>query len=78
MKNTKCLSTFFLSIITLFVLTGSVNAQKTNSSTANKVKNLLTQMTLEEKVGQMTQVDFAVVGFPEGSHASNLIFQRRL
>ena len=29
---------------------------------ANKVSNLLAQMTLEEKIGQMTQIDFAVIG----------------
>ena len=32
---------------------------------AAKVERLLSQMTLEEKIGQMTQVDFLVIGVPE-------------
>jgi beta-glucosidase len=32
---------------------------------AARVESLLSQMTLEEKVGQMTQVDFSVIGIPE-------------
>ena len=32
----------------------------------NKVQALLSQMTLEEKVGQMTQIDVSVVTVPNG------------
>ncbi|MGZ4978848.1 MAG: glycoside hydrolase family 3 N-terminal domain-containing protein [Methylobacter sp.] len=42
----------------------SVSAEEANKVIENKVKHLLSQMTLEEKVGQMTQVDFTVIGNP--------------
>ena len=44
---------------------------KTNDATitAEKVSQLLSQMTLEEKIGQMTQVDFTLIGVPEDLHA---------
>jgi beta-glucosidase len=46
----------------------SVSAQETNKTIENKVKILLSQMTLEEKVGQMTQVDITVIGNIEKLH----------
>jgi len=56
------------------VLAGrSVNAQETNKAIENKVKHLLSQMTLEEKVGQMTQVDFTVIGLPKEQNAEGQI-----
>jgi len=39
----------------------------------NKVQKLLSQMTLEEKVGQMTQVDFTVIGVPKEQNADDQI-----
>lgn len=51
----------------------SVSAQETNKAIENKVKNLLLQMTLEEKVGQMTQVDFTVIGIPKEQNAEGQI-----
>ncbi|MGZ5052395.1 MAG: glycoside hydrolase family 3 N-terminal domain-containing protein [Methylobacter sp.] len=39
-----------------------MNAQETDKTIENKVKKLLSQMTLEEKVGQMTQIDYSVIG----------------
>ena len=61
-------------ILTLFVLSGcSVSNQETNRKIENKVKNLLSKMTLEEKVGQMTQVDFSVIGVSEEQNADNPI-----
>lgn len=51
----------------------SVSAQETNKAIDNKVKNLLSQMTLEEKVGQMTQVDFTVIGVPKEQNADGQI-----
>ncbi|WP_262964754.1 glycoside hydrolase family 3 N-terminal domain-containing protein [Methylobacter psychrophilus] len=44
----------------------------------NKVKKLLATMTLEEKVGQMTQVDFSVVAVPEGQNDGNFIDHAKL
>ena len=38
-----------------------MNDQEVNGNIENKVKNLLAAMTLEEKVGQMTQIDFSVI-----------------
>jgi beta-glucosidase len=38
-----------------------VSGQETNKAIDKKVKQLLSQMTLEEKVGQMTQIDFSVI-----------------
>jgi len=43
-----------------------------------KLKNLLSEMTLEEKIGQMTQVDFSVIAAPEQLHTDNPIDQARL
>jgi beta-glucosidase len=50
-----------------------VNSQETNKEIKSKVKRLLSEMTLEEKVGQMTQVDFAVIGVPKEQNADNQI-----
>ena len=50
-----------------------MNTQETNKEIKSKVKKLLSEMTLEEKVGQMTQVDFAVIGVPKEQNADNQI-----
>ncbi len=50
-----------------------MGAQTVNPNTASRVDQLLAQMTLEEKVGQMTQVDFSVIGAPEERNAIDLI-----
>ena len=64
---------------TLFIMTGcSVSHQETNSDVENKVKNLLASMTLEEKIGQMTQIDVAVIAAPEELNAANPIDQAKL
>lgn len=52
----------------------SVNAQEIE----HKVKNLLSKMTLEEKVGQMTQVDFSVIGDPKEQNAEDQINPAKL
>ena len=55
-------------IIALSVLSGcAMKTIKANEETAiaDKVSNLLAQMTLEEKVGQMTQIDFSMISVPE-------------
>lgn len=51
----------------------AVNAQDTNKIIVNKVNQLLSLMTLEEKVGQMTQVDFTVIGVPKEQNAEDQI-----
>ena len=66
-------------IFTLFLMLGcSVDTQETNKEIKSKVKKLLSEMTLEEKVGQMTQVDFAVIGALEKQNADNPIDQAKL
>ena len=59
----------------LSIMSGrTVNAQ----TIENKVKQLLSQMTLEEKVGQMTQVDFTVIGIPAAQNAEHQIDPAKL
>ena len=55
-----------------------MSAQETNEVIENKVRALLAQMTLEEKIGQMTQIDFSVVSVPNGQDAENPIDQAKL
>lgn len=43
---------------------------KTQMPIADQVQHLLAQMTLEEKVGQMTQIDLSVVSLPESEQVS--------
>jgi len=50
-----------------------VGAQESNKIIEHKVKQLLSLMTLEEKVGQMTQVDFTVIGVPKEQNAEDQI-----
>jgi beta-glucosidase len=66
-------------IFTLFAMAGcSVGDQEAKGEIENKVKNLLSSMTLEEKIGQMTQIDFAVISVPEQLNADNPIDQAKL
>jgi beta-glucosidase len=60
------------------ILGCSVNAQKTNKEIESKVKSLLSEMTIEEKIGQMTQVDFSVIATTEELNADNPIDQVKL
>ncbi|MFZ2313493.1 MAG: glycoside hydrolase family 3 N-terminal domain-containing protein, partial [Methylobacter sp.] len=55
-----------------------MSAQETNKAIDHKVKHLLSQMTVEEKVGQMTQVDITVIGALDGQHAENPIDPAKL
>ena len=55
-----------------------MSAQQTNEAIESKVRALLAQMTLEEKVGQMTQIDFSVVSVENGQDADNPIDQAKL
>ncbi|MDD5268810.1 MAG: glycoside hydrolase family 3 N-terminal domain-containing protein [Methylococcales bacterium] len=61
-----------------FMLACSVNAQETNKEIQANVTRLLSGMTLEEKVGQMTQIDFAVIAAPEGQKAADPIDRAKL
>ncbi len=66
-------------ILPLLIMLGcSMDFQETNNETESKVKNLLSEMTLEEKVGQMTQVDFSVIAVPEQLNTDNPIDQAKL
>ena len=55
-----------------------MNAQETNDILENMVQTLLAQMTPEEKVGQMTQIDFRVISVENGQDAENPIDQAKL
>jgi len=50
-----------------------MSANAANPDITAQVNQLLAQMTLEEKVGQMTQVDFTVIGVPPELKASDPI-----
>ncbi|MFA6072048.1 MAG: glycoside hydrolase family 3 N-terminal domain-containing protein [Janthinobacterium sp.] len=52
--------------------------QKTGGEIENKVLKLLSNMTLEEKVGQMTQIYFPAIEVPEEQNADNPIDQTKL
>jgi beta-glucosidase len=47
-------------------LESGVSAQETNENVETQVRALLAQMSLEEKVGQMTQIDFSVISVANG------------
>ncbi len=69
-KNAQLQTKNIILIIILSVISGrSVSAQEIE----NKVKKLLSEMTLEEKVGQMTQVDFTVIGVPSSQNGEGQI-----
>ncbi|MDD5581504.1 MAG: glycoside hydrolase family 3 N-terminal domain-containing protein [Methylobacter sp.] len=55
-----------------------MNTPKIHNDIDNKVESLLSQMTLEEKVGQMTQIDASVVCVGEEQKADNPIDQSKL
>lgn len=57
----------FLCLLTISLTTTEIISQKKNSDIEKKVKDLLSQMTLEEKVGQMTQVTLQVVSKKQGT-----------
>ena len=49
-------------IYSLFVLFFILSSQKSNFNEKEKfIENLISQMTLEEKVGQMTQINVTVI-----------------
>ncbi|MCX7097047.1 MAG: glycoside hydrolase family 3 C-terminal domain-containing protein [Methylococcales bacterium] len=50
-----------------------MNKGQTNTEISKQVKKLLSQMTLEEKIGQMTQIDVSVITRPEHGNTDNPI-----
>lgn len=65
--------------ILLFVpLEDTVSEPTVNPQIVSRVDQLLAQMTVEEKVGQMTQVDFTVVGVPEELNTGEFVDPARL
>lgn len=55
-----------------------MSAQTINTRIEDQVLDLLSKMTLEEKVGQMTQVDFTVIGIPPEQNPSFPIDPQKL
>ena len=55
-----------------------MSAQEANQVIENQVRALLGQMTLEEKVGQMTQIDFSVVSAENGQDLDDPIDHAKL
>jgi beta-glucosidase len=79
MKKIKLQIKPIILIIILSTMAGrSVSAQETDKAIESKVKNLLSQMTLEEKVGQMTQIDFTVIGVYKEQNAEGQIDPAKL
>ncbi len=50
-----------------------MSAKPANDDLEEKVGHLLAQMTLEEKIGQMTQIDFSVISVENGQDIDNPI-----
>jgi len=53
-------------------------AQQLDHAVEQRIETLLAQMTPEEKVGQMTQVDFSVISLENGQDLDNPIDQAKL
>ncbi len=71
-SHVNALKTQHIFILSLFfLLESAVSAQQTNAEISRQVQDLLAQMTLEEKVGQMTQIDFSVISVENGQDAEN-------
>ena len=76
MEKKVLIKTIFLLSILFFIVGCSVRNQE--QSSINKVEQLLAQMTLEEKIGQMTQVDFSVIGTPVDQQLDDPIDKAKL
>lgn len=71
----------WLKWLVFFVLTDiavSASAQETDQKIEKRVRSLLAKMSLEEKVGQMTQIDLGVVSVANSQHGKNPIDQAKL
>lgn len=71
MKKTYIISAFAVSIILML----SACNTKSNDTLDNKANLILSEMTLEEKVGQMAQITLDVIGNGESRHESNEPFE---
>jgi beta-glucosidase len=56
----------------------ALGAQELNPQIEKQVQNLLEQMSLEEKIGQMTQVDFSVIAAENAEDIDNPIDEAKL
>lgn len=61
------LTTFVLCLLILSITNAEIISQKKNTDIEKRVKELLSQMTLEEKIGQMTQVTLQTVSKKQGT-----------
>jgi beta-glucosidase len=57
----------FVGVLSMFFLTSNSFSQQSEKEINKKVNELLSKMTLEEKVGQMTQVTIQVVSAVQGT-----------
>jgi beta-glucosidase len=64
MKNFKL---FTLIILFFAFISVGLNAQKSDKKTSDKVKELISKMTTEEKVGQMTQLTIQTISKKQGT-----------
>ena len=71
-KIFKTMSLFYLILSVLFVTSFAQNSSEKDVEL--KVKNLLSKMTIEEKIGQMTQVTVQVISEKVGSADSETVF----
>ncbi|MFN3873357.1 MAG: glycoside hydrolase family 3 protein, partial [Ignavibacterium sp.] len=61
------LTSFVLCLLILSITNAEIISQKKNTDIEKRVKELLSQMTLEEKIGQMTQVTLQTVSKKQGT-----------
>lgn len=78
MNKSKKIKNYLAIILMSAVLESAVSAQESNEAVENQVRALLAQMTLEEKIGQMTQIDFSVISVADGQDAENPIDPAKL
>lgn len=78
MNKSKKIKNYLAIILMSAVLESDVSAQESNEAVENQVRALLAQMTLEEKIGQMTQIDFSVISVADGQDAENPIDPAKL
>lgn len=77
-KNSLKTKTYYLIPFLAVLLESPVSAQVANNPIEISVQTLISQMTLEEKVGQMTQIDFSVISVVNGQDKEKPIDQAKL
>ena len=60
-----------LILLSIFAISCSTGKNETDA----KIDKIISEMTLEEKVGQMTQITLDVIGNGEGRHESKVPFE---